>query len=103
VNRGPTTTPCWPEEQPPGEDLFLLQMTIDSPDPDWDEGASALGSWKQITEAYASMMAVTAPLRRRLTFKLYQGRAAVQAQLALSLAEEARYQREREEKAIPNN
>jgi hypothetical protein len=97
----PTATPCWPKEQPPGEDYFLLQLTIDSPDPYWDEGASAIGSWKQVTDAYAAMLAIAAPLQRRLIFALYQGRAAVEAQLAFSLAEEARYRREK--KANPNN
>jgi hypothetical protein len=72
-------------------------MTIETPsDPDWNEGATALGSWQQITNAYASMLAVTVPLRRRLTFELFQGSAAVQAQLARSVAEEVRYQLARE-------
>jgi hypothetical protein len=57
VSQEPAATPGWPREQPRGENLFLVQMIIDTPcDPNWDEGASALGSWKQITDAYAAML-----------------------------------------------
>ena len=85
MSQEPTTTPCWSKEQPPGEDLFLLELRIDTPsDPDWDEGASALGSWLQIKNAYASMLAATAPLQRRLTFQIYQGAAAVYERLRLA-------------------
>ena len=102
MNTGPTATPGWPEDQPLGEDYFLLQMTIDTPsDPRWDEGASALGSWQQIKNAYAAMVAVATPLRRQLTFKIYQGADVGRERLAFSLGEEIRYQREK--KTTPNN
>jgi hypothetical protein len=96
MSQQPTATPGWPKGRPSGEDFFLLQMTIDTPsDPDWDEGASAIGSWKQITDAYTSMLALATPLRRRVTFQIYQDRDAVHERLAFSLAEEARFRRER--------
>jgi hypothetical protein len=95
VSQETTSTPAWPEEQPPGEDLFLLELAIDTPhDPNWDEGASAFGSWQQVENAYAAILAVAAPLRRNLTFRLFQGSEA-RKQFAHNLSEELRFQRQR--------
>jgi hypothetical protein len=92
----PTSTPAWPEEKPSGEDYFLLELQIDTPsDPDWNESASAYGSWQQVKNCYAAMLAVAAPLRRKLTFCIFQG-AAARKQLAHNLSEELRYQRQRQ-------
>jgi hypothetical protein len=64
-----------PIEHPPGENLFLAAVVIDTPDPCWDDGFTVIGEWEIVSATIASYIN-SDPRARKSTVSIYQGDAA---------------------------
>jgi hypothetical protein len=85
--------PC----QPPGEDFFLAEVQLDTPDdPCWDAGYMVVGSWQTIERTISACLA----FGRKGRLRIYQGEVA-RRRLVADLQEELRFQQQK--RAIPNN